>query len=216
MDEKELKKALSELKKSKKRNFKQTIDLIINLKNLDLKKPDHQVEFFLQLPKPKGKPVKVCALVGPELGDQAKAVMDNVVMQAEFDKYAKNKKLVKKLAEENDFFVAQANIMPKVAASFGRVLGPKGKMPNPKAGCIVPPNANLKAVYEKLQKTVKISGKKAPVIQTIIGNEDSKDEDIIENAKYIFNNVIHHLPQGSNNIKSVFIKYTMSKPIKVM
>ena len=69
MDEKLLKSAVSELKKEKKRNFKQTVDLIINLKNLNLKKPEHQVEFFLELPKAKGKKTKVCALVGAELSD---------------------------------------------------------------------------------------------------------------------------------------------------
>ena len=186
MDENKIKEAVSELKKSKKRNFKQAIDLIINLKNLDLKKPEHQVEFFLQLPKYKGKKTKVAALVGPELSDSAKQVMDAVVKQSEFEKYQKDKKLTKKLATSVDFFVAQANIMPKIAASFGRVLGPKGKMPNPKAGCIVPPNANLEQLYTKLQQTVKISGKKAPLVQTIIGNEESPDEDLIENFKYIF------------------------------
>jgi len=197
MDEKKLKESISNLKKEKKRKFKQTVDLIINLKNLDLKKPEHQVEFFLQLHKDKGKKYKICALVGPELGDQAKKVMESVVLQAEFDKYAKNKKLTKKLASSNDYFVAQANIMPKVATAFGRVLGPKGKMPNPKAGCIVPPNANLEQVYENLQKTVKISGKKAPLVQTIVGNEDSSEADLIENIKQIYTNLEHHLPQGA-------------------
>jgi len=170
---------------------------------------------LLQLPKPKGKTTKVCALVAPELGDQAKKVMDNTVMLKDFDKYATNKKLTKKLANNNDFFVAQANIMPKVATAFGRVLGPKGKMPNPKAGCIVPPNANLKAVYEKLQKTVKISGKKAPLVQTVVGNEDSTLNDLAENIKYVYNNLVHHLPQGENNVKSVYIKLTMGPPIKI-
>jgi len=142
--------------------------------------------------------------------------MDSSVMQKDFEIYQKDKKKTKKLASSMDFFVAQATIMPKVAAAFGRVLGPKGKMPNPKAGCIVPPNANLSQVYEKLQKTVKLSAKKAPLMQTICGNEDSSDEDLIENIKYIYNNVEHHLPQGINNIKSVYVKFTMTKPIKVM
>jgi large subunit ribosomal protein L1 len=216
MDDKNIKEAISKLKESNKRNFKQTVDLIVNLKHLDLKNPDHQVEFFLTLPKPKGKKTTVCALVGPELGDEAKKVMDTVIMQAEFDAYGQDKKKTKKMASKSDFFVAQANIMPKVATSFGRVLGPKGKMPNPKAGCIVPPNANLKPLYEKLQQTVKLSGKKAPLIQTIIGNEESSQEDLKENLKYVYNNVIHHLPQGENNIKSVYVKYSMGKPVKVM
>ena len=215
MDDKKLKEAVSKLKETKKRNFNQTVDLIINLKNLDLKNPDHQVEFFVELPKPKGKATKVCALVAPELGDQAKKVMDNVVRLRDFDKYAQDKKLAKKLASSHDFFVAQANIMPKIATAFGRVLGPKGKMPNPKAGCIVPPNANLKIIYEKLQKTVKISGKKAALVQTIVGNEESTMGDIAENIKYVYSNLIHHLPQEENNVKSVYIKFTMGQPIKI-
>jgi len=216
MDEKKLKESLEKLKEGNKRNFSQTVDLIINLRNLDLKKPDHQIEFFIQLPKSKGKQSKLCALVGPELGDQAKSVMDNVVLAKDFDKYTKDKKLTKKLASNYDFFIAQANIMPKVATAFGRVLGPKGKMPNPKAGCIVPPNANLKIISTKLKNTVKISGKKAPLIQTSVGTEADNPEDVIENVKYVYNNLVHHLPQGENNIKSLYIKYTMGKPVKVI
>lgn len=216
MDDKILKETVSKLKETKKRNFKQTIDLIVNLRNLDLKKPEHQIEFFLKLPKPKGKKSKVCALVGGELAEQSKQVMDTTILSQDFDKYAKDKKMTKKVASSHDFFVAQATFMPKIASAFGRVLGPKGKMPNPKAGCIVPPNANLKAVYDSLQNTVKISGKKAPLLQTIVGNEESSNEDIIENIKYVYSNIIHHLPQAENNVKSIFIKYTMGAPIKIM
>ena len=216
MDEKKLKESIGKLKESTKRNFKQTIDLVINLNGLDLKKPEHQVELFVQLPKFKGKKSKICALVGPEMGDQAKNSMDAFVLLPDFEKYQQDKKLIRKLARANDFFVGQATIMPKIATVFGRVLGPKGKMPNPKAGCIVPPNANLKTVYEKLQNTVKLSGKKAPIMQAVIGNQDSSEEDILENIKFIHNNVVHALPQGENNIKSMYIKYTMGKPIRVM
>ncbi|MEM3374526.1 MAG: 50S ribosomal protein L1 [Candidatus Woesearchaeota archaeon] len=212
MEDKIIKEAISKLKESPKRNFKQTIDLIINLKGLDLKKPEHQIELFLQMPKFKGKKAKVCALVGPEMAEQAKA-MDHYILLPDFDKL--DKKAIKKLAREYDFFVGQATIMPKIAAVFGRVLGPKGKMPNPKAGCVVPPNANLKAVYDKLQGTVKLSCKKAPLMQTIVGNEDSPVEEVLENIKYVYNNVVHALPQGEHNVKSVYIKYTMGNPIKV-
>jgi len=216
MDDKTIKEAVSKLQESKKRNFKQGIDLIINLKHLDLKNPDHQIELFLQLPKYKGKKTKVCALVGREMADASKAAVDTVVLQPEFDNYAQDKKAAKKLASSHDFFVAQATIMPKVATAFGRVLGPKGKMPNPKAGCVVPPNANMAQVYEKLSQTVKVSGKKAPLLQCIVGNEESKVEDIIDNVKHVYNNVVHHLPQSENNVKSVYLKYTMGKPVKVM
>ena len=132
------------------------------------------------------------------------------------EKNLRANKLLKKLSNDHDLFIAQATIMPKVATSFGRVLGPRGKMPNPKAGCIVPPNANLKPLYENLQKTLKISAKKEPLIQTYVGKEDTAEEIVIDNIKTIYTTLIHHLPNEKNNIKSIYIKYTMSKPVQIM
>ena len=199
---------------SNKRNFKQSFDLIINLKGLDVKKQEHQIDTFITLPNSRGKKVKVCALVGAELAEQAKTVCDEAIMSDNFEKY-KDKKETKKLATSFDFFVAQANMMPKIATVFGRVFGPRGKMPNPKSGCIVPPNANLKPLYEKLQKTVRATTKSAPLIQCGIGSEDMKQEDIAENALTVYDNVLHALPNEKHNIKDIYIKLTMGKPVKV-
>ncbi len=215
MDNNKIKSALEELENnSKKRNFKQSYDLIINLKNLDLKKADQQIDFFMQLHYPRYKPVKVCALVGPESVEGAKAA-DTVIVVDDFEKY-KNKKLAKKLAEEHDWFVAQANLMGQIASVFGRVLGPRNKMPNPKAGCVVPPKANLEPLIEKLNKTVRIMAKKDPVIQVMVGKEGMPVEELVDNIHTIYTQVIHHLPGEENNIKSVLIKKTMSKPVRVV
>ena len=106
MDKEKFKKALELVKNnSPKRNFKQTYDLIINLKGLNMKKPDHHVDVFTTLNYPKGKKVKVCAFVGPELAAQAKEACDQVVMHDEFPKYAADKLLIKRLAKNNDFFI---------------------------------------------------------------------------------------------------------------
>ena len=136
-------------------------------------------------------------------------------MERYFDKYAKDKKLTKKLAGEYDFFVAQATIMPKVAASFGRIFGPKGKMPNPKAGCILPPNGNVKAVVDKLQKTVRVAAKTMPAIQCVVGNEEMKEEEVIENILAVYHALVKVLPNEDQNIKAVLLKKTMGKPVKV-
>ena len=199
---------------SEKRNFTQSFDLIINLKGLDLKKPEHNVDAFITLSHSKGKKVKVCALVGAEFAEQAKSVVDNVVMSDNFERY-KDKKEIKKLANEYDFFIAQANMMPNIATAFGRIFGPRGKMPNPKAGCIVPPNANLKPLYEKLQKTIRATTKTAPIIQCCIGTEDMKPSDVADNAMTVFSTVLHTLPNEKHNIKDIYIKLTMGKPVKV-
>ncbi|MDP7180472.1 MAG: 50S ribosomal protein L1 [Candidatus Woesearchaeota archaeon] len=199
---------------SKKRNFKQSVDLIINLKDLDLKNPDHQVTQFIQLHFSRGKKAKVCALVGPELLEQAKEVCDLAVSLEDFPKY-QDKKVAKKLANGYDFFIAQATIMPKIATTFGRVFGPKGKMPNPKAGCVVPPNASLKPLYERLQQTIKLATINDAILQCSVGKEDMKDEELVDNIMTIYNSVLHSLPNESHNIKEIIIKFTMDKSYKV-
>lgn len=216
MDKKQIQKGLEELKKiNVKRKFKQTYDLILSFKNLDMKKPEQQLDFFVALPHDKGKKTKVCALVGPEMQEQAKEACDGVIMADDFDNYAKDKKAMKKLAEEYDYFIAQANLMAKVATVFGRVFGPRGKMPNPKAGCVVPANANLKTLVGRLQKTVRIQAKTTPMTQLAVGKEDSDEQMIIDNIYALYDSIVHHLPSGINNLKHVYLKLTMSKPIKL-
>ena len=210
-------KALKELReKSKKRKFNQSIDMIVTLKSMDLKKSTNRKEFFVELPKPLDKNVKICAFVGPETLEQAKEVCDKVILAEEFDKYAKDLKLIKKLGRDYDFFIAQVNIMPKVASAFGRVLAPRGKMPNPKAGCVFPPKVDLKALVDKLKRTVKVAIKKSPMIQARVGTESMKDSDIIENAVAVYEAIIHNLPNEKNNVKKVLLKLTMSNPVRVI
>ena len=214
MDKKHFITAIQALKTLPKPKFKQKYDLIMNLRQLDLKKPEEQVEMWVKLPFDKGKPTKIGALVGPELAEQAKANCDLVILHDNFSQYTDKRKM-RKLAREYDYFIAQANIMPDIAKTFGRIFGPRGKMPNPKAGCVVPPNANLKALTENLRKTIKVAAKTQPSVKVLIGKEDMPDEEVAENAMTVYTNVIHKLPQEAFNVKNILIKLTMSKPVKV-
>jgi len=215
MNKKEILSAIQKLKEeSKERKFTQSYDLIVNLKHIDLKKTENQVDFFVPLPKGKGKENKICAFSGPESKDDAKAACDFVVDINEFDTY-KDIKKVKKLAETYDIFMAQANVMPKVAATFGRVLGPRQKMPNPKSGSIFAPKTNLTPIVEKMKNTIRISAKTSPIIQVCVGNQKLSDEDVTENIILTYDQIIHHLPNELNNIKNVYLKLTMSKPIEL-
>ncbi len=206
--------ALAVARKSK-RGFVQSVDLVAPLVSLDLKKPEHQVDFFIELPGGLGKKVRVCALIGPELQAEAKVSCDGLVLQEDFPNYGKNKKQIKKLVKQFDFFIGQANIMPQIAATFGRVLGPKGKMPNPKAGCVVPPKAALKPLVDRLQKTVHVTAKTVPMVQCKVGNESMSDETIASNLVAVFNQLVHSLPAGEQNIKAAFVKLTMGAPVKI-
>jgi large subunit ribosomal protein L1 len=216
MDKKNALDVVHELRKNiVQKKFVQMVDLVINLQELDFKKPDHQLDFYVTLPYSTGKKKMIAALVDVDMFDDAKAACDTVIPLYQFEEYGKDKKRIKKLAKANDFFIAQATIMPKIAATFGRVLGPKNKMPNPKAGCVVAPKSNLKPLYEKLQKTIRILARQKPLLQLTIGREDMPDDQLAENLYNVYDQLIHHLPKERNNIKNVYIKTTMGKPVKV-
>ena len=212
MNKQQVEKAIAELKKGPKRNFSQSYDLIINLKAINPK--SESVAFFATLPHPKPKKPKIAMFAGSELKDQAEKVCDFVITESDFSEYADPKK-IKKLAQEYDYFIAQANLMAKVAQTFGKVLGTKGKMPNPKLGCVVPPNATLEPLVKKLQSTVKLSSNKATNLQCMVGKEDQDDNQIIENVLAVYNNAVKQLPQEKQNIKNVQLKLTMGKPVKI-
>lgn len=211
MNKQEVLKALQELRGQPKRKFSQSVELIINLKNINIK--SNPLDFFITLPSPRGKGIKIAAFAGAELEKQAKENCDLVIMQTDFANY--DKKKIKKLAQEYDYFVAQATLMPKVAASFGRYLGARGKMPNPKIGCVVPPNANLGPLIEKLNKSVRLKANKGTNLQCLIGKEDMEDDLIAENILSTYKASVKQLPNELQNVKCVLIKTTMGKPIRV-
>lgn len=205
MKKEEVLKSLGELRKLEARKFKQSVDLIINLKNFDVKR--ESVNLFVSLPH-KIRDVKIAGF----LNNKSKII--ETITKAEFEKY-KNKKDVKRLIREYDFFIAQAALMPSVATTFGKYLGPAGKMPSPQLGIIMNEDeSNIKEVIKKAEKTVKIKTKE-PSIKLCVGNEVMKDEEIADNALAVYNAVMNALPAKRENVRSVLIKFTMSKPIKV-
>lgn len=212
MNKEQILKTIKELKEtSPKRNFKQTIDLIINLKQIDVKKQDQKIDTFITLNYSKGKPTKTCIFLDKQLEPKAKDKFTKIITKEEFPKWT-DKKQLKKLAKSYDFFIAQANLMTQVAATFGKYLGPLGKMPNPKAGCVVTPDSNLDPLADKLQRTMRIITKNEPIIKVSIGNQDIPDEQIADNIMDVYTHLIHDLPQHEINIKSILIKFSMSPP----
>lgn len=207
-----IQKAIETLQQQPKRKFVQTVDLIINLKNLDLKQ--HPVDFYVMLPKEKGKALKICAFVDLQLGEQTKRLCEKTITDAEFINYSP--KEAKRLATEYDFFIAQANFMPKIATTFGKYLGIRGKMPSPKLGNIVPPGTNLEPLVKRLRATVRLSAKKGTNIQCMVGRESMNDADVIANIQTVYEALSKQVPSEHNNIKNVWLKLTMSKPVKVV
>ncbi len=201
--------------KGPKRNFKQTFDLSITFKNIDIKKPDQKLDNYVILPNSRGKKIKICGLV-QQLEGKSKEAFDFTLRREEFDKYKKDKKNSKKLAKEYDFFVAQAEIMTAVAEVFGKAFGPVGKMPNPKAGCVVPAGIpDLKPIAQKLQKTVRVITKNEAAIRVPVGTEEMKDEEVAENIEAVYNSVMNALPQKDQNIDKTRLKLSMGPTILI-
>jgi len=197
---------------SKPRNFTQSVDVIVNIKDLDVKKPENRFDEEVALPNGRGKPVKIGFIADGELAVQAKnAGIDLVVTKEMLEEFGKDRKQAKKVANANDFFVAQADMMPLVGRFLGPVLGPRKKMPKP-----VPASAKAEPIIERLQNTVKISVKDQPSVQTLVGTQDMSDELIAENIEAVLEVLDRNLEKGRNQIKSMFVKTTMGSVVRVM
>jgi len=203
-------KAIQEIRKAeaakpKQVKFDQTVDLIINLRDFDIKR--NTINIFVNLPHTLGKK-KVAGFL-----EKKSNVIDTITKQ-EFEDF-KEKKKMKSLVNEYDFFVANAKLMPAVATTFGRVLGPASKMPTPQLGILIAEDDNaIKAMVARIESGVRVKTKE-PSIKVAIGKQSNKDEDLAENALMVYNEVFKNLPKQKEQLRNVLIKLTMSKPSKV-
>jgi len=195
--------------KSKKRNFTQTWDLIINLKSLDLKKPENKLNLEFSLPEGRGKENKVIFIVDMLLSE-AKKTDGLIIVKDDLERLGKEKKILKKYAEEYDWWFCEAPLMPLVGKTLGVVLGPRGKMPKP-----IPPKGNVQPFVEMAKRMIKIRIKDSPVIHVSVGTEGMKEEQIMKNVISVMNFVKEKLPKGKTNIKDAYIKLTMGSPVKL-
>ena len=193
---------------TKERKFKQAVELIINFKDIDVKK-GFAINEVVQLPKT-SSPATVCIIAGGEMGQKAKAAnADIVIGEEELNKFATNKRESRKFINKYDFFLADTQVMPTVGKSLGQLLGPRGKMPTP-----VPFNADIVAFLARFRTSIKVRTRASLSISCKIGDESMEDADLAINANAVLNAIEKKLPNGEKNIKKIMIKTTMGKPIK--
>jgi large subunit ribosomal protein L1 len=203
--EEQLGTALNELRKEKERKFDQSLDLIINLQKFDVKKTP--VNLFVSVPH-KIKDKKICAFL------EIKNNNVDTITRSEFKKYS-TKQEIKKLANKYDFFIAQSSLMPLIATTFGRALGPTGKMPSPQLGILM--NVDDRMINElksRINTSVKIRTKESS-IKIPIGKQSMKNEELIENIMTIYNALLKIFTKGKENVKNIELKFTMTKPQKI-
>jgi large subunit ribosomal protein L1 len=199
------------LEHSPKRNFVQTVDLSINLKDVDMSIPKNRIQEDIILPHGRGKPVKVCVFGSGEMVVKARDVADRVVSVEELGTIADDKKQAKKMANEFEYFIAEAPLMPTIGKRLGIVLGPRGKMPKP-----IPPGADPKPMIDNLRKSVSVRSRDRLTFPTSVGTTDMTPEDIADNIELIFKRLGMKLEKGTMNIRSAFVKTTMGPSEKVI
>jgi len=201
----EIKTALQNLRKEKKRKFVQTVDLVMNLKNFDVRK--EALNTFVEVPH--GSEKKLAAFF------QKRSKLIDTITEEDFVKY-KEMKDMKKLAKKYDAFIANGSMMGKVATKFGRVFGPMNRMPSPQAG-IVPKEeeAMITAMIEKMNKSLRVKNKEM-AIKLPVGKESMSDDELEDNIKAVIKGLKKKLPRGNDNVKEVLIKFTMTKPMKIV
>jgi len=198
--------------RSKKRNFTQSFELIINLRDVDLKRPENRINERVELPKGLGsKSQKVCVFASGGMALRAKREgADHVITGDELKTYVDSRKELKKILKEYDMFIAEAPLMPLVGRIAGPILGPRGRMPTP-----VPPNAPLKDVIERHRRMVVLRTRDKPYLMCKVGDETMSDEDIAENIEAVISAVMGKLKKGIRNIKSIYVKTTMGEAVEI-
>jgi len=213
LDQKTIITAIKEVKeKSKKRNFTQSVELILNLKDIDMKSSEGRIQERIELPHPSPeKPNRICVIATGELALKAKrAKADLVIGKDELEGLAGRKKDLRKIANEYNFFMAEAPLMPRVGKTLGPALGPRGKMPVP-----VPPTADISGLIKRYRKMVFVRMRNQPVIRCRVGTESMKEEEIAENVQTVLKTIERKLKRGTKNIKTVYLKTSMGTPVKI-
>jgi large subunit ribosomal protein L1 len=206
--------------KEKIRKFDESIDLIINIKDVNLNDPKNRIDKEIILSHnliTKERP-NICIIASDEILLEAKKLgVDTLDADGLVKMNNEEKKYKKKFAKKYDFFVVEDKLMRDVARYLARFLGPMGKMPKPfPAGYgIISNMEDLKIAHERYKKVVRVQMKKQPIIFAKIGKKSMELDKLFENMKTIVNYVADQLPHRFNNFKSIYLKSSMGKPIKV-
>lgn len=193
----------------KERKFRQTVEMYVILKDIDVKKGFAMNE-TIQLPKKLSTPTTVCVMAGGDMGLKAKSAnADRVVSGDELNTLATNKREARKFINNYDFFLADTQLMTTVGKVLGQLLGPRGKMPIP-----VPFNAPIESFLDRFRSSIRVKVKNSLSLACKIGDESMDDGDLAANGHAVLNAIEKKLPSGDRNIRRVIVKTSMGKPIK--
>ena len=200
--------AVKLIKEASKTKFDSTVEVAMNL-HLDTKQSDQQLRGAIVLPKGTGKEVKILVIAK---GDQAKAAKE---AGADF---VGDQDMIDKIDKENwfefDTLIATPDMMPALG-KIGKVLGPKGLMPNPKTGTVTPDTK--KAVEDAKSGKLEYRTDTFGNIHGIIGKASFNEKDLVENLDAFVKTILRAKPSTVKGtyVKSISISSTMSPSAKI-
>ncbi|KAK6355670.1 60S ribosomal protein L10a [Orbilia javanica] len=191
---------------TKKRNFLETVELQIGLKNYDPQR-DKRFSGTVKLPQVPRPNMSVCILGDQHDIDRAKHVGVDSMSVDDLKKLNKNKKLIKKLARKYDAFIASENLIKQIPRLLGPGLSKAGKFPTP-----ISHNEDLTGKLTDVKSTIKFQLKKVLCLGVAVGNVGMTEDQLIGNIMLAINYLVSLLKKGWQNVGSLTIKASMSPP----
>ena len=198
------------LEESPPRNFRETVDLAVNLRDLDLNDPSKRIDESIVLPSGTGQETTIVVFAEGETALQADSVADDVLSGDDLEELGDDSDAAKDLADETDFFVAEANQMQDIGRYLGTVLGPRGKMPTP-----LQPDDDVVETVNRMKNTVQVRSRDRRTFHTRVGAEDMDADAIADNIDVIIRRLEANLEKGPLNLDSVYVKTTMGPAVEV-
>ena len=193
----------------KKRNFTETVEIQITLKNYDPQR-DKRFSGTFRLPAIPRPNLKCCMLGNAAHCEQADRIGVDHMSVDDLKKLNKNKKLVKKLAKKYDFFLASDNMIKQIPRLLGPGLTKAGKFPT-----LLSSGDDMQEKIDEVKSTIKFQMKKVMCLNVAVGNVDMDKQEIIVNAQLAINFLASLLKKQWQNIGQVYIKSTMGPPQQI-
>jgi large subunit ribosomal protein L1 len=209
MADQEIEQAVSRaVSEGPERNFTESVDLAINLRDTDLNDPSNRIDESVVLPEGTGQDTVIVVFAEGETAVRAEEVADDVLDGDDLEELADDG--AKDLADETDFFVAEAGMMQDIGRYLGTVLGPRGKMPEP-----LQPDEDVVEVVNRMKNSVQLRSGDRRTFHALVGAADMEAEEVADNIDVILRRLHADLEKGPLNIDSVYVKTTMGPAVEV-
>jgi large subunit ribosomal protein L1 len=212
MADQEIENAVSRaIEEAPPRNFRETVDIAINLRDIDLDDPSNRVDESIVLPEGTGQETSIAVFAEGETAVRAEEVADRVLDSDDLADLGDDDSEAKDLADDIDFFIAEEALMQDIGRYLGTVLGPRGKMPDP-----LGPDDDVVEIVERLKNSVQLRSGDRRTFHTRVGAEDMSAEEVADNIDVIIRRLEADLEKGPLNIGDIYVKTTMGPAVEVV